>query len=87
MTEAVAACDKAIAADPDMSDPYFVKASALLGSGHVAHGSYSAPAETREALNKYLGLAPAGQHAQEARALLDELDTLPETTTQSSTKK
>ena len=74
LREAVIACDKAIAADPDMSDPYFVKASALLGTGHVEHGAYYAPPATRDVLNKYLGLAPAGEHAAEARALLEKLD-------------
>lgn len=79
MADAVAACDKAISVDPDMSDPYFVKASALLGTGRVDHGTYNAPPETRDALNKYLGLAPAGQHAAEARALLEKLDAPVET--------
>lgn len=74
MADAVTACDKAIAADPDMSDPYFVKASALLGTGRVEHGKYTAPEATRDALNRYLGLAPAGEHAAEARALLEKLD-------------
>ena len=75
LQEAVAACDKAIAADPDLSDPYFVKASALLGTGHVEHGLYQAPPGARDALNKYLGLAPAGEHAAQARELLEKLDT------------
>lgn len=74
MQQAVAACDKAIASDPDMADPYFVKASALLGRSRVQHGNYAAPPEAREALNKYLGLAPNGQHAAEARDILEKLD-------------
>jgi len=81
LQEAVVACDKAIAADPDMSDPYFVKASALLGTGQVEHGIYHAPPAVRDLLNKYLGLAPAGEHAAEARALLEKLDDPISTTT------
>jgi tetratricopeptide (TPR) repeat protein len=74
LQEAAVACDKAIASDPDMSDPYFVKASALLGTGSVEHGTYHAPKAVRDLLNKYLGLAPAGDHAAEARELLEKLD-------------
>jgi tetratricopeptide (TPR) repeat protein len=80
MPDAIAACDKAIAADPGMADPYFVKASALLGRGRVEHGTYTAPPETRDALNKYLALAPYGQHAADARAMLEKLDTPIQTT-------
>lgn len=80
LPDAVAACDKAIAADPGMSDPYFVKASALMGTGHVEHGVYHAPAVVRDLLNKYLGLAPAGEHAADARALIEKLDTPAEVT-------
>jgi tetratricopeptide (TPR) repeat protein len=74
MQQAVAACDKAIAADPNMADPYFVKASALLGGGHMQRGHYAAPPGVRDALNKYLGLAPDGQHAAEARDILEKLE-------------
>ncbi|MGE5322872.1 MAG: tetratricopeptide repeat protein [Actinomycetota bacterium] len=80
LPDAVAACDKAIAADPGMSDPYFVKASALMGTGQVEHGVYHAPKAVRDLLNKYLGLAPAGEHAADARALIDKLDSPVEVT-------
>lgn len=80
LPDAVSACDKAIAADPGMSDPYFVKASALMGTGRVEHGIYHAPAVVRDLLNKYLGLAPAGEHAAEARALIEKLDSPVEVT-------
>jgi tetratricopeptide (TPR) repeat protein len=72
--DAVAACDKAIAADPTMADAYFVKASVLFGQGKVEKGRYSPPAGTREALNKYLEYAPFGEHARDARAMLDRFN-------------
>lgn len=72
--DAVAACDKAIAADPTTADAYFVKASVLFGQGTVEHGRYSPPPGTREALNKYLQYAPFGQHARDARAMIDQLN-------------
>jgi tetratricopeptide (TPR) repeat protein len=74
MQDAIDACDKAIASDPGMPDPYYVKASALFGQSKQQHGKYVPPAETREALNKYLSLAPFGPRATEARSLLDKLD-------------
>lgn len=82
LPEAVAACDQAIAADPGMSDPYFVKASALMGTGHVERGIYQAPPAVRDLLNKYLGLAPAGEHAAEAHALIEKLDSPGEITSE-----
>lgn len=74
MQQAVAACNRAIAADPGLADSYFLKASALLGQGDVRHGNYAVSPEVRDALNKYLELAPEGQHAADARAILEELD-------------
>lgn len=74
MQDAIEACDRAIASDPGMPDPYYVKASALFGQGKQQHGKYVPPAETRDALNKYLSLAPFGPRATEARALLEKLD-------------
>ena len=71
--EAIAACDKAIAADPSMADAYYVKGSALFGIGRLEYGKYVAPPQTREILNKYLGLAPTGPHAEAVRGMLAKL--------------
>jgi hypothetical protein len=43
-------------------------------------GKYVAAPETREAINKYLELAPLGHHAEDARGLLEKLDSKVETT-------
>lgn len=74
LPEAVDACGRAIASDPTMFEAYYIKAAALFGKGGVDHGKYTAPPETRAALNKYLELAPFGQHAQLVREMLDKLD-------------
>jgi tetratricopeptide (TPR) repeat protein len=71
--EALGACDKAIAADPGMADAYYVKGSALFGLGRLEYGKYVAPPQTRETLNKYLGLSPSGPHAEAVRGMLDKL--------------
>ncbi|HWZ43928.1 MAG TPA: carboxypeptidase-like regulatory domain-containing protein [Candidatus Saccharimonadales bacterium] len=79
MTEAVVACNRVIASDPKMEDAYYIKAAALLGSGRLQQGKLVAPPETREAINKYLELAPQGHHAADARSLLEKLDSEVET--------
>ncbi len=69
---ALAACDKAIAADPTRADAYFVKGSMLFSNGTVdAQGKYLLPPGTIEALEKYLQLAPSGAHAADVTAMLD----------------
>jgi tetratricopeptide (TPR) repeat protein len=72
--EAVAACDRAIASDPTVSDAYYIKASILFGQGQAEHGRYVVPAGTSEALNKYLEYAPFGEHANTVRAMIDKLN-------------
>jgi hypothetical protein len=74
MEEAIVACDKAIALDPNKADTYFIKGSALFGNGKVGtDGEYEVPPGTVEVLNKYLELAPDGGHAQDVHAMLDSL--------------
>ncbi len=74
MEEAIAACDKAIALDPNKADAYFIKGSALFGNGKVdKSGRYEVPPGTVEVLDKYLELAPDGGHAQDVHAMLDSL--------------
>jgi tetratricopeptide (TPR) repeat protein len=73
VNEAIAACDKAIVADPNMADAYYVKGSALFGLGRLEYGKYVAPPQTRATLNKYLGLTPSGPHADAVRGMLEKL--------------
>ena len=72
--EAVTACDQAIAADPTMSDAYYVKASVLFGEGKTVGGKYLVPPGTTESLNKYLQYAPFGEHASTVRGMIDKVD-------------
>lgn len=74
LEDALAACDQAITSDPTMAEAYYIKASALFRQGTAAQGRYTFPPETRTTLNKYLGFAPFGEHAQAAREMLDKLD-------------
>jgi tetratricopeptide (TPR) repeat protein len=72
--DALAACDRAIASDPTMSDAYFIKASILFGEGKNEAGKYVVPAGTTESLNKYLQYAPFGEHATTVRGMIDKVD-------------
>ena len=74
MSEALTACDEAIARDPGKADAYFIKASVLFGNAKIgSDGKYEVPPGTVEALNKYLELAPDGGHAPDVHAMLDSL--------------
>ncbi|HEV3220745.1 MAG TPA: tetratricopeptide repeat protein [Candidatus Acidoferrales bacterium] len=69
---AMAACDKAIAADPKKADAYFIKGSLLIAASTTdANGKVIAPPGTVEALKKYLELAPDGQHARDVKDMLE----------------
>jgi tetratricopeptide (TPR) repeat protein len=70
---AIAACDKAIAADPSRADAYFIKGSLLVGESKMVGDKVVARAGTKEALQKYLALAPNGPHAQDVKQMLDYL--------------
>ena len=72
-TDAVMACDQAIASDPTMADAYYIKASALFQAS-LEPGRDLAPTETRAAFSKYLELAPSGRYAQASREMLYKLD-------------
>jgi tetratricopeptide (TPR) repeat protein len=72
--EAVKACELAIQYDPTMADAYYVKGSILFGRGHLEHGTYVVPPGAVEALNKYLDLAPAGQHVRTVQEMLKQLN-------------
>jgi tetratricopeptide (TPR) repeat protein len=78
---AIQACDKAIAADPNRADAYFIKGSLMFGLGKQgSDNKYTAPEGTSEALNKYLELSPDGIHANDARAMLQAIGAKIETT-------
>ncbi|HUK29824.1 MAG TPA: tetratricopeptide repeat protein [Candidatus Acidoferrum sp.] len=69
---ALAACDRAIAADPKKADAYFIKGSLLIAASKTdASGKVIAPPGTVEALKKYLELAPDGPHASDVKQMLE----------------
>src|SRR6266700_5076102 len=75
-------CDKAIAADPNKADAYFIKGSVLIGmsDGKLDSGGHLiVPPGTKEALNKYLELAPDGPHATDVKAMLEGIGAKMET--------
>jgi tetratricopeptide (TPR) repeat protein len=71
---ALAACDKAIAADPTKADAYFIKGSVMVGNGAVDQkGKYVVAKGTVETLKKYLELQPNGAHASDVKEMLNAL--------------
>lgn len=61
MSNALGACEKAIQANPDMANAYYIKGSILAAQSKADEtGKVQAPLGTMEALNKYLQLAPRG---------------------------
>jgi tetratricopeptide (TPR) repeat protein len=80
---ALAACDKAIAADPSKADAYFIKGSLLVGESKTdSSGKLIAPPGAAEALKKYLELAPDGPHAKDVKDMLAFLGSNVESTYQ-----
>ncbi|HLY91625.1 MAG TPA: tetratricopeptide repeat protein [Candidatus Angelobacter sp.] len=85
---ALAACDKAIAADPNRADAYYIKGSLLVGDSKLdKEGKLMAPPGTSEALNKYLELAPDGAHAADVKQMLAAIGAKIETTYKEKKKK
>jgi len=71
MDGALAAMEKAIAADPTKADPYYWKGMALFGKATLGKdNAMIAPAGTAEAFNKYLELDPSGRWAETAKQSL-----------------
>jgi tetratricopeptide (TPR) repeat protein len=71
---ALAACDKAIAADPTKANAYFIKGSVMLGNGAVdSKGKFVVPKGTVETLKKYLELQPNGAHASDVKEMLNAI--------------
>jgi tetratricopeptide (TPR) repeat protein len=85
---ALIACDKAIAADPNKADAYFIKGSLLIASSTAdKDGKIKAVPGTAEALNKYLELAPDGSHANDVKQMLEYIGSKVETTYKGGKKK
>ncbi len=62
---------KAIAADPNKADAYFVKGSLLFAEATVdTNGKIVVPPVATQALQKYLALAPNGSHAADVKEML-----------------
>jgi tetratricopeptide (TPR) repeat protein len=68
---AIAGCDKAIAADPNKADAWFIKGSLLVIDAKAGPNGKLIPAKgTVEALRKYLALAPNGPHVKDVQEML-----------------
>lgn len=84
---ALAACDKAIATDPNKADAYFIRGWLLdAGSKTDSNGKVIALPGTAEALKKYLELAPNGPYAGDAKRMLKSLGSKAETADQGKGK-
>lgn len=85
---AVAAADKAIAADPSRPIPYYLKGQALIGKATMDPKTQKivAPPGCQEAYQKYLELAPTGQFAPEAKQVLAEMSQTNQTSYKASKK-
>jgi tetratricopeptide (TPR) repeat protein len=85
---ALAACDKAIAADPNRADAYYIKGSLMIAESKTdKDGKIIASPGTAEALNKYLELAPDGPHAADVKQMLAYIGSKIETTYKDKKKK
>ena len=73
LPEADAAADKAIAADPNKADAYYIKGQALIPQATVDPKTQKivAPPGCIEAYQKYLELAPDGAHAADVKGILE----------------
>jgi tetratricopeptide (TPR) repeat protein len=70
--ESAAACRKSVQADPSRANAWFILGSDLFADSPIgAQGKVTASPETREALEKYLALAPDGPHAADVKAMLE----------------
>ena len=72
MENGIAACQKSVQVDPGRADAWFILgALGFANSKMDAHGNNLISSETRQALGKYLELAPSGPHAADVKAMLD----------------
>jgi tetratricopeptide (TPR) repeat protein len=86
---AAAAADKAIAADPNRPDPYFIKGQALIAKSTFDAKTQKIvpPPGCVDAYQKYLQLAPDGQHAGAVKEVLESLGEKVDTSYKASKKK
>jgi tetratricopeptide (TPR) repeat protein len=86
---AMAAADKAIAADPNRPDPYFIKAQALIAKSTFDQKTQKIipPAGCVDAYQHYLSLAPDGSHAEAVKEVLASLGEKVDTTYKAGRKK
>jgi len=86
---AAAAADKAIAADPNRPDPYFIKGQALIAKSTFDQKTNKLvpPAGCVEAYQKYLQLAPDGAHAPAVKEVLASLGEKIDTSFKAGKKK
>lgn len=69
---AVNACRRSTQIDPSHADTWFVLGSLLYVNAKMdSTGKFQISAESRQALNQYLELAPTGPHAADVKAMLD----------------
>lgn len=74
---AVDACNKAIAANPNRADAYFIEGALLFSATKTnKDGSLTVAPGTVESLKKYLEVAPADAHATEVKQMLEYLGAL-----------
>jgi len=79
---------KAIEANPDYADAQYQYATALSAKLSIgADGKMVAPPGMKEALEKYLALAPNGQYADGAKGLLEQLGATVQTNYSNPAKK
>jgi tetratricopeptide (TPR) repeat protein len=69
--DSAAACRKCVQADPTRANAWFILGSDLFADAPIdAKGTVTISPETRQALEKYLELAPDGPHAADTKAML-----------------
>ncbi len=85
----VAAADKAIAANPNDAVAYYLKGKALINKATVDPQTQKiiAPPGCLEAYQKYLELAPNGQFAPDAKAVVQEMSQTQSTSYNAGKKK
>jgi hypothetical protein len=76
MQQAADAFKKATESKPDFADAFYQLGVTLIGMATVdpKTGAMVPPAGTKEALEKYMALAPNGPNAPAAKSLLDTLN-------------
>ena len=84
---AVDSCTKAIAANPNRADAYFIEGALLFSATKTnKDDSLSVAPGTVESLKKYLEVAPVGAHATEVKQMLEYLGAWAESSRNSGKK-